>query len=297
MLRASVTDLLAFIAVARERSFTRAAAQLGISQSALSHTIRGLETRLGVRLLTRSTRSVAPTAAGEQLLETIRPRFEEIEEGLNQIAEFREKPKGSFRITATTFAADTVLWPVLRDFLPKHPDVQVEVVLDYGLTDIITERCDAGIRHGGEVAPNMIAVPVSPELRMAVVATPAYFELHPVPLSPHDLTNHNCINLRLPTNGAFYAWGFEKDGKALRVRVEGQLAFNGSYQIFIAALDGCGLAYVPQALAQPHVEQGRLVSVLEDWLPPTPGYHLYYPTRRQSSAAFSLLVEALRYRS
>jgi DNA-binding transcriptional LysR family regulator len=297
MQRGHLDDLLAFIAVARERSFTKAAAKLGISQSALSHTIRELEARLGVRLLTRTTRSVSPTEAGERLLHTLAPRFEEIDAELAAVRELQERPAGTFRITATDYAADTILWPKLATFLRKYPDIKVEITIDHGLVDIVAQRFDAGVRAGEQVAKDMIAVRIGPDLRMAVVAAPSYFKQRPEPKRPQDLVGHNCINLRLPTQGGLYAWEFEKGGRELRVRVEGQLAFNGTFQMLNAALDGFGLAYVPDDLTQAHVAKGRLKRVLEDWCAPYSGYHLYYPSRRQPSAAFTLLVDALRHRA
>ena len=297
MQRANVHDLLAFLAVARDRSFTKAAAKLGVSQSALSHTIRGLEARLGLRLLTRTTRSVSPTEAGERLLLTAGPRFEEIEAELEALSELREKPAGTIRITATDHAADTILWPKLAKFLPQYPDIKVEIIIDYGLTDIVAQRYDAGVRSGEQVAKDMIAVRIGSDMRVAVVGTPSYFTKRSLPKKPQDLTGHNCINLRLPTYGGLYAWEFEKGKRELKVRVEGQLIFNGTAQMLNAALAGFGLAYVPEDLAQPHLAAGRLKRVLEDWCPPYSGYHLYYPSRRQSSPAFALLVDALRYRS
>lgn len=296
MERGSLDDLSAFLAVARERSFTRAAAKLGVSQSALSHTMRALEARLGVRLLTRTTRSVAPTEAGERLLHTLGPRFEEIDAELAALSELREKPAGTVRITATDYAADTILWPKLIKFLPHYPDIKVEVIIDYGLTDIVAERFDAGVRSGEQVAKDMIAVRIGPDMRSAVVGAPSYFSTRPEPRRPQDLIAHSCINLRLPTHGGLYAWEFEKGGRELKVRVEGQLVFNGTFQMLNAALAGFGLAYVPEDLAQPHLAKGRLKRVLEDWCPPYSGHHLYYPSRRQSSAAFALLVDALRHR-
>jgi DNA-binding transcriptional LysR family regulator len=296
MQRGNLDDLLAFLAVGRERSFTKGAAKLGLSQSALSHTIRELEARLGVRLLTRTTRSVSPTDAGERLLNILAPRFEEIDAELAALSELRKKPAGTIRITATDYAADTVLWPKLATFLPRFPDIKVELIIDHGLTDIVAQRFDAGVRAGEQVAKDMIAVRIGPDLRMAVVATPSYFRKRPPPKRPQDLIAHDCINLRLTTSGGLYAWEFEKHGREIKVRVEGQLAFNGSFQMLSAALAGFGLAYVPEDLAQPHIAKGRLRRVLEDWCAPYSGYHLYYPSRRQSSAAFSLLVEALRYR-
>jgi DNA-binding transcriptional LysR family regulator len=297
MQRGNLDDLLAFLAVGRERSFTKGAAKLGLSQSALSHTIRELEARLGVRLLTRTTRSVSPTDAGERLLLVLGPRFEEIDAELAALSELRKKPAGTIRITATDYAADTVLWPKLAKFLPRYPDIKIEMIIDHGLTDIVAQRFDAGVRAGEQVAKDMIAVRIGPDLRMAVVAAPSYFRKRAEPKRPQDLIGHDCINLRLMTYGGLYPWEFEKAGREIKVRVEGQLAFNGSFQMLNAALAGFGLAYVPEDLAQPHLARGRLKRVLEDWCAPYSGYHLYYPSRRQSSAAFSLLVEALRHRN
>jgi DNA-binding transcriptional LysR family regulator len=296
MPRQSFNDLLAFLAVARERSFTRAAAQLGVSQSALSHTIRGLEERLGLRLLTRTTRSVSPTEAGERLLRTVGPRFEEIEAQLASLSDLREKPAGTIRITAVEHAADGILWPKLAKLLQQYPDIKVEIMIDYGLTDIVAQRYDAGVRLGEQVAKDMIAVRIGPDMRMAVVGAASYFARRSPPKTPHDLIGHECINLRLPTHGGLYAWEFEKGGRELRVRVEGQLVFNMTDQMLNAALAGFGMAYIPEDLAEPHLAKGRLKRVLKDWCAPFPGYHLYYPSRRQSSPAFALLVDALRYR-
>jgi len=296
MQRGHLDDLVAFVAVGRERSFTKAAAKLGVSQSALSHTIRGLEARLGVRLLTRTTRSVSPTDAGERLLQTLGPRFEEIEAELAAVRELRDKPAGTFRVTATENAADTILVPKLAPLLRQYPDIKVEIMIDYGLTDIVAERYDAGVRSGEQVAKDMIAVRIGPDLRMAVVGAPPYFRKRPEPKTPQDLIDHNCINLRLPTRGGLYAWGFEKDGRELRVRVDGQLTFNGTAQMLNAALAGLGLAYVPESMVERDLAKGRLRRVLEDWCAPDSGYHLYYPSRRQPSAAFTLVVEALRDR-
>jgi DNA-binding transcriptional LysR family regulator len=292
----NLNDLLAFLTVAQERSFTKAAAKLGVSQSALSHTIRGLEERLGVRLLTRTTRSVAATDAGERLLHSIGPRFEEIEIELAALGELRDKPAGTIRITATEYAADAILLPKLAELLPDYPDIKVEIVIDYGLTDIVAERFDAGVRSGEQVAKDMVAVRIGPDMRMAVVGSPSYFKTRPEPDEPRDLIHHNCIALRLPSHGGLYAWEFEKNRRELRVRVEGQLTYNTTHQMLNAALAGMGLAYLPEGLAQPHLAAGRLKRVLEDWCLPYSGYHLYYPSRRQPMPAFALLVDALRYR-
>src|SRR5437588_6661900 len=296
MPRENLNDLLAFLAVARDRSFTRAAARLGVSRSALSHTLRGLEARLGLRLLTRTTRSVSPTAAGERLLQAVGPRVEEIEAELAALSELREKPAGTIRITAHEHALDTVLLPGLSRFLPEYPDINVEVTIDYGLTDIVAQRYDAGVRSGGQVAKDMIAVRIGPDLRMAIVGGPSYFVNRSVPKKPQDLTDHNCINLRLPTYGGLYAWELAKGGRALRVRVEGQFVVNGTMPMLNAALAGLGLACVPEDVVQPYLHSGTLRRVLEDWCAPYSGYHLYYPSRRQSSPAFALLVDSLRYR-
>jgi DNA-binding transcriptional LysR family regulator len=296
MQRGNLDGLRAFVAVGQERSFTKAAAKLGVSQSALSHTMRELEERLGVRLLTRTTRSVAPTDAGERLLHTLGPRFDEIDAELAALSELREKPAGTVRITATEYAADAILLPKLTKLLHAHPDIKVEIIVDYGLTDIVAQRFDAGVRAGEQVAKDMIAVRIGPDMRMAVVGAPAYFKKRSQPARPQDLIAHNCINLRLTTHGGLYAWEFQKGARELKVRVEGQLAFNGANQMLNAALAGLGLAYVPEGVAQPHLAKGRLKRVLEDWCVPYSGYHLYYPSRRQSSAAFALVVDALRYR-
>ena len=290
-----LNDLAAFLAVARERSFTRAAAQLGVSQSALSQTIRGLEARLGLRLLTRTTRSVATTEAGERLQRAAGPRLDEISAELDALSELREKPSGTIRITTHDHALRSVLWPALEKLLPAYPDIKVEVIIDYGLTDIVAERYDAGIRYGEIVAKDMIAIRIGPDMRSAIVGAPAYFARRPKPVTPQDLTSHSCINLRLPTHGGLYAWEFEKNGRELRVRVEGQLVFNGTAPMLDATLSGLGLAYLPADTVQDHLADGRLIQVLADWCPPYPGYHFYYPSRRQPTPAFSLLVEALRY--
>jgi DNA-binding transcriptional LysR family regulator len=297
MARETLTDLQSFLAVARERSFTRAAARLGVSQSALSHTIRGLEARLGVRLLSRTTRSVAPTEAGERLLQTVGPRIDEIENELDHLSAFRDKPSGTVRITTGEHAADTVVWPKLRPLLASYPDIKVELIIDHGLTDIVAERYDAGVRFGEQVGKDMIAVRIAPDMRMVPVATPDYLAQRGVPKRPQDLLGHSCINIRLPTYGGLYAWEFAKAGRELKVRVDGQLVFNTVNQVLRAALDGFGIAFVPEDLTPAAVAAGRLTAVLQDWCPRFPGYHLYYPSRRQSAPAFALLVEALRYRA
>ena len=296
MSRQNVNDLLAFLAVARERSFTKAAAKQGISQSALSHTIRALEERLGLRLLARTTRKVAPTAAGERLLQAVGPQFEKIESALAALSELREKPTGTIRITTNDHAVETILWPKLMKFLPKYPDIKVELIVEQGLTDIVAEHYDAGVRFGEQVARDMIAVRIGPDVRFAVVGAKSYFAKRPGPKEPRDLIAHDCINVRLPTYGGLYAWDFEKRNRNLKVRVEGQLAFNTTPQMINAALAGFGLAYVPEDLVRLHLAKGRLKRVLEDWCPPYSGYYLYFPSRRQQTPAFALLVDALRYR-
>ena len=296
MQRGHLDDLIGFVAVARERSFTKAAAKLGVSQSALSQTIRQLEARLGVRLLTRTTRSVAPTEAGERLLGVVAPRFEEIETELTSLRELRQKPAGTVRITATEFAIDTILLPKLAPLLRDNPDLHVELIVDYGLSNIVADRYDAGVRSGEQVAKDMIAVRIGPDMRMAVVGAPSYFKGREEPRKPQDLIAHRCINLRLPTHGSLYAWEFERGNRELKVRVEGQLTCNGTAQLLNGSLAGLGLAYVPEGMVEQHIAKARLRRVLEDWCPPYSGYHLFYPSRRQSSAAFNLVVEALRYR-
>lgn len=289
-------DLAAFAVVAQERSFTRAAAKLGISQSTLSLTIRALEERLGFRLLARTTRSVAPTDAGQRLLQIVMPNFAEIEAEITALSAIREKPAGTVRITAGEHAAVSVLQPALKRFLPDYPDIQVEIIVDYALTDIVAEGFDAGVRMGEQVAKDMIAVRIGPELRMAVVASPAYFERFPPPSTPQDLAAHNCINSRLPTYGGLFPWGLERDGREVKVRGEGQLIFNSLSLRLNSALDGLGIAYMLEDYVVPYIADGRLVRVLEDWCPSFPGYHLYYPSRRHSSPALALLTDVLRYR-
>jgi DNA-binding transcriptional LysR family regulator len=297
MHREDLGDLTVFIAVAEERSFTRAAAKLGSSQSTLSQTIRRLEARLGVRLLTRTTRSVSPTDAGLRLLERLGPAFNQIDLELSALNELRDKPAGAIRITASQNAAETILWPTLRRLLPEYPDITVELSVDAGLRDIVADRFDAGVRLGEQVANDMIAVRIGPDLRMAVVGSASYFARRPKPLTPLDLTAHNCINLRFPTMGGLYAWEFEKDGRELRVRVEGQLTLNDGGLILDAALDGLGLAFLLEDRVRQPLADGRLVRVLDDWCPFFAGYHLYHPSRRQLSPALALLVDALRHRS
>jgi DNA-binding transcriptional LysR family regulator len=296
MPRPNINDLSAFLAVAREHSFTRAAAKIGVSPSALSHTIRGLEERLGMRLLTRTTRSVAPTQAGERLLATIGPHFDGIERELAALSELRDKPAGTVRITTGIDAAQTILWPAIARLLPVYPDIKVELSVNPGFVDIVAERFDAGVRLGETIAQDMVAVRIGPDMRMAAVASPGYFAGRKPPRTPGDLARHNCINLRFPTLGGLYAWEFEKGRRALNVRVEGQLVVNDIALARSAALDGAGIAYLPEDYVRPDLEEKRLLRVLADWSPPFPGYHLYYPSRRQQSPAFALLIEALRYR-
>jgi DNA-binding transcriptional LysR family regulator len=296
MPRETMADLTAFLTVAREQSFTRAAAQLGVSPSALSHTVRKFEERVGVRLLNRTTRHVSPTEAGERLLGSVGPHFDEISAELQALGELRDKPAGTVRITTGDHAAETILWPALRKLLPDYPDVIVEVNVETGFTDIVAGRYDAGVRLGEAVAKDMIAVRIGPDMRMVVVGTPAYFEGRRKPRTPQDLAEHQCINYRFPSSGGVYAWEFEKGGREIKVRVEGQLIFNTSTLVCKAVLDGLGLAFLPEDMTTGAVRDGRLVRVLDDWTPPFPGYYLYYPSRRQQSPAFALLVEALRYR-
>lgn len=296
MPRSERNDLDAFLAVARERSFTRAAAKLGISQSALSQTLRGLEARLGLRLLTRTTRSVAPTEAGERLLRTLGPAFDGIDATLAELSEYREKPSGTLRITASEHPVETILMPALERLLPEYPDIKFEVDVDHTLTDLAAGRYDAGIRFGEQVAKDMIAVRIGPDMRMAVVGAPSYFARRSRPKVPQDLTEHACITIRLPTHGSLYAWELQKGKHELRVHVEGPLVFNHAPMLVKSALAGLGLTCVFEDQVAEHIEAGRLVRVLADWCPPFPGYHLYYPSRRQLTPAFALLVEALRYR-
>jgi len=295
-MRATLTDLVAFVTVARERSFTRAAKKLGVSQSAVSHTIRGLEARLGMRLLTRTTRSVSTTEAGDRLVQSVGPHFEEIEAGVAAVTALGDKPAGAIRITTSLHPAETILWPALVKFLPRYPEVKVEISVDTALTDIAAHRFDAGVRLGEQVAQGMIAVRIGPDLRMAAVASPSYLAKRAAPRTPRDLTEHNCINMRVPTYGGLYAWEFEKNRRELKVRVEGQLTFNDIRQAVEAAQAGFGIAYVFEDQVRSCLKAGRLKRVLEDWCPPFPGYHLYYPSRRYASPAFPLLVDALRYR-
>ncbi|KQZ74338.1 LysR family transcriptional regulator [Sphingopyxis sp. Root214] len=296
MPRQNLADLEAFAVVAQEGSFTRAAARLGVSPSALSHRMRKLEARLGLRLLARTTRRVATTEAGERLLDALRPAIETIDRQLAELSELRERPSGNIRITASDHATRTLLWPAIDDFLKRYPDIKIEINAESGLTDIVAERYDAGVRLGEQLAKDMIAVRIGPPLRMVAVAAPAYIEASGTPQTPHDLTHHRCINMRMSSSGGLYAWEFEKDGQAVNVRVEGQVILNRGHLILEAALAGHGIAFLMDDYVVQGVEKGQLLYILEDWCPPFDGYHLYYPSRRQPTPAFSLLVEALRYR-
>jgi len=296
MARDNFNDLLAFVRVVREGSFTRAAALLGVSPSALSHCVTDLETRVGVQLLTRSTRSLATTEAGERLFVNVAPRFEAIDSHLAAVSDLCDKPVGTIRITSAEHAANTILWPKLTPILHQYPEINVEINVDYAMSDIVSQRYDAGVRLGNQVAKDMIAVRISPDLRIAVVATPSYFSRNPKPVAPNDLAQHNCINLRLPTHGGLLPWDFEKDGKEIKLRFGGQWVFNSSSAIVRAALDDYGIAFVPEDMVLEHIAAGRLVRVLDDWCAPYPGYYLYYPSRQQSSRAHAVVVDALRHR-
>jgi DNA-binding transcriptional LysR family regulator len=293
--RQNINDLMVFLVVARERSFTKAAAKFGVSQSALSHTLRQLEQRLGVRLLTRTTRSVSPTEAGERMLQSIGPLFDEIGSALDGLNILRDQPAGTVRLTAGDYQIECYIWPKLRTFLQQYPDIRLELDVNYGLQDIVSEGYDAGVRFGEQIAKDMISVRIGPDVRFAVVAAESYFASRDIPTHPKDLMQHRCINLRLPTYGGLYAWEFEENGREIKVRVDGQLVFNTIYNVLEAALDGFGFAYVPEDIAKLHLGTGRLHRFLEDFSPYWEGFHLYYPSRRQSSPAFSLLVNALRY--
>jgi len=295
MIKRNLNDLLYFVTIAREGSFTRAAALLGVTQSALSQAISGLEARLQIRLLTRTTRSVSPTAAGERLLQAIGHRFDEIDAELEELTEMRDKPAGTVRITCGDHVLRTTLLPKLTPLLLEYPDIKMEFDVNYGFRDIVADRFDAGVRLGDTIDKDMIAMPIGPPIRMAVAASPAYFAEHPEPANPRDLMNHKCINMRMQSGGGLYVWEFERRGHTLNVRVDGQLTFNTSPNIVDAALAGLGVAWLPEEEFAPHIEDGRLVRVLEDWCPPFPGYYLYYPSRRQPSPAFSLVVNALRF--
>ncbi|WP_336333253.1 LysR family transcriptional regulator [Pseudomonas putida] len=296
MARRNLNDLLYFVTIAREGSFTRAAAHLGVTQSALSQAINGLEARLQIRLLTRTTRSVSPTAAGERLLNAIGHRFDEIESELDELTELRDKPAGTVRITCGDHILRTTILPKLTPLLREYPDIKIEFDVNYGFRDIVADRFDAGVRLGDTIDKDMIAVLIGPPLRMAIAASPEYFASHPIPEQPHDLLNHNCINMRMQSSGGIYVWEFMRRGRQLNVRVDGQLIFNTTPNMVDAALAGLGIAALPEEEFAPHIEEGRLVSVLEDWCEPFSGYFLYYPSRRQPSPAFSLVVDALHYR-
>lgn len=296
MIRDNLNDLVAFVAVAREGSFTKAAAKLGVSQSALSHTIKGLEKRLGIRLLARSTRSVSPTEAGQRLLVTVGPRIDEIENEISIISEVSGKPSGTIRITTPEHAVIQYVWPKIESVLKKYPDINLEISFDNKLVDIVAERYDMGIRIGESVPKDMVAIRISPELEMAAVATPEYFKSISRPKIPEDLKNHNCINLRLPTYGGLYIWDFSDGKNDITIRVKGQLIFSSASQIKRACLAGLGIAYLPYDMMKDDVEQGKLIRVLSDWCPPFPGYHIYYPNRREPSSAFTTIIEALRHR-
>lgn len=295
MSRDSFNHVVAFVQVVRAGSFTKAAAVLNVSPSALSHAVRGLETQLGVQLLVRTTRSIATTEAGERLFNEVAPRFDEIDAEVAAAQELRDKPIGTIRITCGEHAANSVLWPKLSKLLHQYPDIDIEIVVDYRLADIVAQRFDAGVRLGNQVAKDMIAVRIGPDMRIAVVGTPDYFANRPLPLRPHDLHQHNCINLRLPTHGGLLPWDFEKDGQEIKLRLSGRWTFNSTMPIVRAALDSQGLAFVPDDMVQEHIAAGRLVRVLDDWCAPYSGYHLYYPSRRESSRALALVIEALRY--
>ncbi len=294
MSRDSIGDLLAFLAVAQERSFTRAAAKLGVSQSALSHTVKALEARLGVRLLTRTTRSVSPTEAGERLMTSVAPRLQEIEDEVQAVSDLGDKVSGTVRITAIDHAVDSVIWPRLAPLLKSCPDLKVEVSADYRMVDIVAERFDIGVRWGDQVARDMIAVRLAPDMRMHIVGSPTYLSAHSAPQEPSDLLQHNCIALRLASSGGLYAWELRQDSREVQARVSGQAVFNGAYQMLHAALAGTGLAFLPEDLVIEHLNAGTLVSVMPDWCPVFPGLHAYYPSRRQSSRALSLVIDAIR---
>jgi DNA-binding transcriptional LysR family regulator len=296
MARDNISDILVFLAVARERSFTRAAAKLGLTQSALSHIIRSLEARLGVRLLTRTTRSVSPTEAGERLLQNVAPRLEEIDAEILAVSNMGDKPAGTVRITAIDHVINNVLWPRLAPVLQQYPDIQIELSSDYRMIDIAAERYDIGVRWGDQVEKDMVAVRLTPDVRMLIVASPDYFAHRRVPLTVLDLVKHNCIGLRLASRGGVYAWELRHEGRDLEMRPRGQLICNGAYQILQAALSGCGIAFLSEDLVAHHVREGRLVSIMEEWCPSFPGLHAYYPSRRHPSRALALVIEAIRLR-
>lgn len=296
MARENINDILVFIAVARERSFTRAAAKLGMTQSALSHIVRSLEARLGVRLLTRTTRSVSPTEAGERLLLNVAPRIDEIEAEIAAVSDLGDKPAGTIRITAIDNVIDNVLWPRLAPLLPQYPDLHVEITADYRMVDIAADRYDIGVRYGDQVEKDMVAVRLTPDVQTMIVASPAYFAWHSIPASPQDLMKQNCITLRLASSGGIYAWELEREGQAQELRVRGQAMFTTGYHMLNAALSGCGIAYLTEDLAASHVREGRLVSVMQDWCPKFPGLHAYYPSRRHASRALALVIDAIRHK-
>lgn len=296
MARDNINDILVFLAVARERSFTRAAAKLGMTQSALSHTVRALEERLGVRLLTRTTRSVSPTEAGERLLQNVAPRLEEIEAEIAAVSDLGDKPAGTIRITAIDHVIDSVLWPRLAPILPQYPDLHVEMSSDYRIVDIAAERYDIGVRHGDQVDKDMIAVRLTPDVQMMLVGAPSYFEWHARPTTAQELMKHNCINLRLASSGGLYAWELRHEGRDMEVQVRGQTVFTSVYHMLNAALAGCGITYLPESLVGPYLQSGRLVGVMPDWCAVFPGLHAYYPSRRQASRALALVIEAIRHR-
>ena len=295
MIGDNLNELAAFMVVAKEQNFTRAAKRLGVSQSALSQSVRGLEAQLGIRLLNRTTRRVVPTEAGERLIHSVGPRIEEIQQQLMVLSELRDKPAGTIRLTATEYAAESILWPAVEQLVTEYPDIKVEIITDYGLVDIVKDRFDAGVRPGETIAKDMIAVRVGPPMRMIVAGSPSYFAKYPLPSTPQQLTEHRCINLRLSGHGGIYAWEFEKDGRELSVRVDGQLIFNTGSMILKAAIAGKGLAYLPEGQLAPYIASGQLLPVLTEWCEPLSGYHLYYPSHRQPTPAFALLVDALRY--
>lgn len=295
MARKNFSQVLAFINVVREGSFTRAAALLGVTPSALSHAISGLEAQVGVQLLTRTTRSISTTEAGERLFLNVSTRLEEIDAELGVVDALRDKPVGTVRITSAEHAANSYLWPKLSKILGEYPDIDVEITIDYTMADIVSQRYDAGVRMGNQVAKDMIAVRIGPDMRIAVVGSPDYFGKRTMPKTPHDLAQHNCINLRLPTHGGLMPWDFDKDGQQVKLRVTGQWIFNNSSSIVRAALAGHGLAFVPEDMVLEHIAKGRLIRLLDDWCTPYPGYHLYYPNRREFSPALSIIIDALRY--
>jgi DNA-binding transcriptional LysR family regulator len=295
MAREDFNDLIWFLAVAEERSFTRAAAKLGITQSTLSHTIKRLETRMGIRLLTRTTRSVAPTDAGERLKQSLAPRVAEVEAEIAALMAYRDKPAGTIRLTLSDHGLESVVWPKLRPVLGAYPDIKLEFSIDNGLRNIVEDGFDAGVRLGESVEKDMVAVRIGPDWRLVAVASPSYLATHPRPVHPHDLIGHDCINMRQARAGGLYAWEFEKDGQELRVRVDGQLTFNASYAMVDAVVNGYGIAYLPEDLVDRHIAAGDLVVLLDEWSPRFPGYYIYYPSRRQSLPAFKIIVDALRH--